>query len=38
MNPELLILDSKKLLRVVLDLPWNEYSKDIFDLKRARKF
>jgi ATP-dependent Lon protease len=30
-------LGSKKLFRAVLDLPWNEFSKDNFDLKRAQK-
>jgi ATP-dependent Lon protease len=37
MNPQALILDSKKLFGFVLELPWNVYSKDNFDLKRAEK-
>jgi ATP-dependent Lon protease len=27
----------RNYLELFLDLPWNEYSKDIFDLKRAQK-
>jgi ATP-dependent Lon protease len=33
---ESLILDSKKLFELLLELPWNEYSKDN-DLKKSTK-
>lgn len=38
MNPQVAEFSiQKNYLDLLLDLPWNEYSKDKFDLKRARK-
>ena len=38
MNPQVAEFSiQRNYLELILDLPWNEYSKDKFDLKRARK-
>jgi ATP-dependent Lon protease len=38
MNPQVSDFGiQRNYLELFLDLPWNEYSKDIFDLKRAQK-
>ncbi|MBT8263641.1 MAG: endopeptidase La [Bacteroidia bacterium] len=38
MNPQVAEYSiQRNYLELILDLPWNEYSKDQFDLKRARK-
>ncbi len=38
MNPQVAEFSiQRNYLELLLDLPWNEYSKDKFDLKRARK-
>jgi len=38
MNPQVAEYSiQRNYLELILDLPWNEYSKDLFDLKRAKR-